>query len=51
MFFDKNNQARRPRFRSKRGTQGFVIRETKARKLNRKWGEVQVPKLGWVRFR
>lgn len=50
-FFDKNNPAGRPRFRSKRGTQGFVIRDTRARKLNRKWGEVLVPKLGWVRFR
>lgn len=31
--------------------QGFVIRDTKARRLNRRWGEVQVPKCGWVRFR
>ena len=50
-FFDKKNPAGKPSFRSKRGTQGFVIRDTKARRLNRRWGAVHVPKLGWVRFR
>jgi putative transposase len=50
-FFDRDNPAGRPRFRSKRGIQGFVIRDTKVRRLNRKWGEVYVPKYGWVRFR
>ena len=50
-FFDPDNPAGKPGFRSKRGTQGFVIRDTKVRRLNRKWGEVQVPKCGWVRFR
>jgi transposase len=50
-FFDRDNPARRPRFRSKRGTQGFVIRDTKVRRVNHRWGEVQVPKCGWVRFR
>jgi putative transposase len=50
-FFDKDNLARRPGFRSRRGPQGFVIRDTKVRRLSRKWGEVLVPKCGWVRFR
>jgi transposase len=50
-FFDRRNPAGRPSFRSKRGTQGFVIRDTRARRLSRKWGEVRVPKTGWVRFR
>jgi IS605 OrfB family transposase len=50
-FFDKNNPAGKPSFRSKRGTQGFVIRDTKVRRVNRRWGEVRVPKCGWVRFR
>jgi putative transposase len=50
-FFDKDNPARRPGFRSRRGPQGFVIRDTKVRRLSRKWGEVLVPKCGWVRFR
>jgi transposase len=50
-FFDKDNPAGKPSFRSKRGVQGFVIRDTRARRLNRRWGEVQVPKCGWVRFR
>ena len=50
-FFGKAGPAGRPSYRSKEGTQGFVIRDTKARRLNRRWGEVQVPKCGWVRFR
>lgn len=50
-FFDKENPAGKPSYRSKRGTQGFVIKTTKVRRLNRKWGEVWVPKCGWVRFR
>ena len=50
-FFDKNNPAGRPAFRSKRGRQGFAIKDTKVRRLSRKWGEVHVPKCGWVRFR
>jgi transposase len=50
-FFTKNNPAGRPRFRSKRAPQGFVIRDTKVRRVSRKWGEVHVPKCGWVRFR
>jgi putative transposase len=35
----------------KHGTRGFVIRDTKARRVNRRWGKVHVPKCGWVRFR
>lgn len=50
-YLDKDNPAGRPGFRSKRGPQGFVIRDTKARRISRKWGEVLVPKCGWVRFR
>jgi putative transposase len=50
-FFAPLNPAGRPRYRSKRGNQGFAIRDTKARRLNRRWGEVHVPKCGWVRFR
>jgi len=50
-FLDPKNPAGRPSFRSKRGPQGFVIRDTKVRRLNRRWGEVLVPKLGYVRFR
>jgi transposase len=50
-FFDPENPAGRPGFRSKRGPRGFVIRDTKVRRLSRKWGEVCVPKCGWVRFR
>jgi transposase len=51
-FFDKASPVGRPRYRSaRRGVQGFVIRDTKARRLSRHWGAVHVPKLGYVRFR
>jgi putative transposase len=50
-FFDPKNPARKPSYRSKHGMQGFVIRDTKIRKINRRWAEVFVPKCGWVRFR
>jgi putative transposase len=50
-FFDPKNPARKPSFRSKKKTQGFVIRDVKTRRVNRHWGEVHVPKCGWVRFR
>ena len=50
-FFDPANPAGRPTFRSKRSTQGFVIRDTRVRRLSRKWGQVFVPRVGWVRFR
>src|SRR5262249_29255140 len=50
-FFGPDKPAAKPGFRSKRGTRGFVIRDTKVRRLTRKWGEVQVPRCGWVRFR
>ena len=50
-FFRTDNPAGKPRYRGKRGPQGFVIRDTRVRRVNRRWGEVQVPKCGWVRFR
>lgn len=46
---------RRPTWRSERkGHNGFRIVATgpvDVRRLNRRWGEVRVPKVGWVRFR
>jgi putative transposase len=50
-FLDAENPAGRPKFRSKRGRQGFVIRDTKIRRISCKRAEVFVPKCGWVRFR
>jgi transposase len=50
-FLDPKNPARSPKPRSKRGTQGFVIRDSNARRVSRNVGEVFVPKCGWVRFR
>jgi transposase len=50
-FFRADSPAGKPTYRSKRGRQGFVIRDTRMRRVTRRWGEVQVPKCGWVRFR
>ena len=51
-FFDPASPARKPGYRSaRRGVQGFAIRDSRARRVNRRWGEVFVPKVGWVRFR
>jgi transposase len=41
-----------PSWRSvKAGSQGFVVRDVRVSKLNRKWAELIVPKAGRVRFR
>lgn len=50
-FFDPLHPAGKPGYRSKRHVGGFAIRDTKVRRLNGRWGEVHVPKCGWVRFR
>ena len=50
-FLDPANAAGRPGYRSSRGSQGFAVRDTKVRRINRRWGEVYVPKGGWIRFR
>jgi putative transposase len=50
-FLDPENPAGHPGPRTKRGPQGFVIRDVKARRISRNVGEVFVPKGGWVRFR
>jgi putative transposase len=50
-FFGPASPARRPGYRSRRGTQGFAVRDTRARRISRRWGEVFVPKVGWIRFR
>ncbi|WP_276947019.1 RNA-guided endonuclease InsQ/TnpB family protein [Ferrimicrobium acidiphilum] len=31
--------------------EGFAIRDLSVRRINRKWGQVLVPKCGWVKFR
>ena len=41
----------RPTWRKAGINEGFYIRELSARRINRKWGEVLVPKCGWVKFR
>jgi transposase len=45
---------RRPRWRRRGRGEGFRVVATgpqDVRRLNRNWGEVKVPKVGWVRFR
>jgi IS605 OrfB family transposase len=42
---------RRPRWRKQGVYEGFCIRDVKVRRISRKWAEVHVPKVGWVRFR
>jgi putative transposase len=47
---------RRPRWRKKDQDEGFRITGRRGgqwdvRRLNRNWGQVKVPKIGWVRFR
>ncbi|MGH2714291.1 MAG: RNA-guided endonuclease InsQ/TnpB family protein [Thermoleophilaceae bacterium] len=52
-----SGQSRYPRFKNKGRRESFRIQsrpgrgEIRVRRLNRRWGEVRVPKLGWVLFR
>ena len=53
-FFAGTNRS--PRWRKKDQHEGFRVagprgRAWDVRRLNRRWGQVQVPKVGWVRFR
>ncbi|MHB8190702.1 MAG: RNA-guided endonuclease InsQ/TnpB family protein [Ferrimicrobium sp.] len=41
----------RPTWRKAGINEGFAIRDLSVRRLNRKWGQVRVPKCGWVKFR
>jgi len=41
----------RPTWRKAGIHEGFAIRDLSVRRLNRKWGQVLVPKCGWVKFR
>src|SRR5947207_9017251 len=55
-FFDPANPAGRPSWRKAGRDEGFRIvgrrgRQWDVRRLNRKAGEVWIPKVGWVRFR
>lgn len=41
-----------PRFRTAKDPKsGFAIRDLFLRRINRKWALIQVPKVGWVKFR
>lgn len=46
-----NGTRGRPTWRKRGRHKGFCVRDTKVRVHSRKWAEVAVPKLGWVRFR
>jgi putative transposase len=41
----------RPTWRKAGGNEGFVVRDLHIKQINRKWGEVLVPKVGYIRFR
>jgi len=41
----------RPTWRKAGRNVGFYVRDLKVEKLNRKWGQVLVPKCGWIKFR
>ena len=47
-FFARTHRC--PTWRRKHLHEGFCVRDTKVRVLNRKWAELHVPKLGFVRF-
>ena len=40
-----------PTWRKAGVNEGFYVRDLSVRKVNRKWGELLVPKAGWVKFR
>lgn len=40
-----------PTWRKAGVNEGFYIRDLSVHRINRKWGELLVPKAGWVRFR
>ena len=41
----------KPTWRKAGVNEGFYISDLSVRKLSHKWGEVLVPKIGWIRFR
>ena len=41
----------RPTWRKAGINEGFAVRDLSVRRINRKWGQVFVPKCGWVKFR
>ncbi len=41
----------RPTWRRAGINEGFAVRELRLKRSNRKWGEVHIPKVGYVRFR
>lgn len=50
-FFTGKGKFPTPRVRGVNDTFRFQGREVSTRPLNSKWGEVRLPKIGWVRFR
>jgi len=54
-WFNRPDHFRRPTFRRQDDVQGFSVvgagTDFGVRKINAKWGEVRLPKLGWVKFR
>ena len=53
-FFKNPKKVRPPRFKKRSNRESFRIVGVKdfgVRKLNRKWGAVKLPKMGWVKYR
>ncbi len=54
-WWKRPDHFRRPTYRKRSGTQGFSMvgrgADFDVRRINRKWGETRLPKVGWVRFR
>lgn len=53
-FFNRPDHFGRPTFRRKHVHEGFrvvAVKPGQIRRLNRRWAEVKMPKVGWVRFR
>ncbi|KJF17502.1 RNA-guided endonuclease InsQ/TnpB family protein [Acidithrix ferrooxidans] len=50
-WWGRPDHFKRPTWRKAEINEGFAIRDLSVKRLNRKWGEVLVPKCGWVKFR
>ena len=52
-WWNPEHPANKPTFAKRSGALHFSLpgKEIDVRRLNRRWGEVRIPKVGWVRFR
>ena len=50
-WWKRPDHFKRPTWRKVGIHEGFAIRDLSVERLNRKWGQVLIPKCGWVKFR